>query len=184
MTQATRLHYRGMGSLILEPWCHVISCCCRLFWLLTDAPLPAKKVLSVISACGLIGWLLNPRGHLPASEGATEHLECPSHVRSTSVFSNCSRGSECWEGLRGREVDRAGRMQAWSFHHIPEVLHQGGSDGLEGWVSNGLILKPRSLLRLRHVSLSRCALFMLEDPILGLCCFCPWHLEGKISGCG
>lgn len=50
MTQATRLHYRGMGSLILEPWCHVISCCCCPFWLLADTPLPAKigAVLSVL----------------------------------------------------------------------------------------------------------------------------------------
>lgn len=50
MTQATRLHYRGMGSLILEPWCRVISCCCCPFWLLPDTPLPAKigAVLSVL----------------------------------------------------------------------------------------------------------------------------------------
>lgn len=50
MTQATTPHYRGIGSLILEPWCHVISCCCRLLWLLPDAPLPAKigAVLSVL----------------------------------------------------------------------------------------------------------------------------------------
>lgn len=50
MTQATTPHYRGIGSLILEPWCHVISRCCRLLWLLPDAPLPAKigAVLSVL----------------------------------------------------------------------------------------------------------------------------------------
>lgn len=44
MTQATRLHCRGMGSLTLEPWCHAISCCCRLLWLLSEAPFPAKLV--------------------------------------------------------------------------------------------------------------------------------------------
>lgn len=38
------------------------------------------------------------------------------------MFSNCTNSPECREGLRGRGVGRAGRMQVWSFHHIPEVL--------------------------------------------------------------
>lgn len=38
------------------------------------------------------------------------------------MFSNCPTGPECREDLRGKEVGRVGRMQMWSFHHIPEVL--------------------------------------------------------------
>lgn len=75
MTQATRLHCRGMGSLILKLWCHAISCCCCLLWLLPEAPLPAKIGVVVSVLVGLIGCLLSLRGHLHTSEGAAEHLE-------------------------------------------------------------------------------------------------------------
>lgn len=55
MTQATRLHHRGMGRLILGPWCHVISCCCHPLWLLPDALLPAK--IGLCHQCLWSRWL-------------------------------------------------------------------------------------------------------------------------------
>lgn len=78
------------------------------------------------------------------------------------MFSNCTSSPECWEGLRGRGVGRAGRMQVWSFHHIPEVLAprrvRWTGRMVTPWVhtqAEGLAITQPCL------SLSRCALFML-----------------------
>lgn len=149
MTQATRLHCRGMGSLILEPWCHAISCCCRLFWLLSEASLPAK--IGSVSSVLFVGLVL-----------ASEHQRAPLHLRrcpkASSTSLTCEENFGVLKLFQGSRVLGKAKREGMGGVLSP---HPRGSNGQEGWMFSGPMVRPRDLLWLRPTLLSRCALFAL-----------------------